>query len=118
MTRRWSMVAKKQLHRGLLAFGLLLALLWVQQQAVLHELSHVVGGSHAATSKSDAPATQAFEQCDECLAFSALGGLAPSPFCVLPSAHGHAVWVAPPSAAVAPVALQLAFRSRAPPSLT
>jgi hypothetical protein len=105
-----SAVVKKLLSRGLLA----LVLLFAQQQAVLHELSHALGG-HAVASKSDAPTTKAFEHCDECLAFSALGGLASSPFCVLPAAHGHAVWVAPPSAAVAPVALQLAFRSRAPP---
>jgi hypothetical protein len=99
--------------RTLLARGVLaLLLVFAQQQATLHWLSHAV----------DSVAQQAKhgpnDVCDECAALAAFGAMAtPTPL-VLALPHGDNALVdvaAPVSIARAP---RLGFRSRAPPVLS
>ncbi len=99
-------------HKRLLARGLLaLLLLFAQQAASLHWLSHAIDATHAKASQGQAPS----EHCDECLALGALGAAAPaSPF-VVPAAAGADPWRAAPHEATPSTPLRLAFRSRAPP---
>jgi len=100
---------KTLLGRGLLA----LALLFAQQTAALHWLSHAVEATHAKAS-NQAPS----EHCDECLALAGLGAAAASSTPVLPASFAqHALYALPPAAA-SPAALRLAFHSRAPPILS
>ena len=105
-----------------LAARLVLAvlLLFAQQQAATHWLSHAgsakasADAKHAAAGNGSSPA----EHCDECLALSALGGAAPSTAPVLP--HGsaqHAVATAP-VATTTPAVPRRAFEPRAPPVLS
>ena len=99
---------KRLLGRGLLA----LALLFAQQQAALHWLSHAIDATHAKASNS-APA----EHCDDCLTLGVLAAGAASTSPVLPVSFAqHALTTTPPAMA-SPAALRLAFRSRAPPIL-
>ena len=102
---------KTLLGRGLLA----LALLFAQQQAALHWLSHAVEATQAKASSKTAPA----EHCDECLALADIGAAATgSGIPALPASFARHALVALPSVAVAPAALRLAFHSRAPPILS
>ena len=98
---------KKLLARGLLA----LALLFAQQTAALHWLSHAVEATHAKAARGTAPA----DHCDECLALSALGAAATSSTLALPAGFAQHAMVALPAVLPAPAALRLAFHSRAPP---
>lgn len=100
---------KNLLARGALA----LLLLFAQQQAALHWLSHAVEATHAKASSS-APA----EHCDECVALSAFGAAATSAPTPLPVSSAQHALAAPPIVATAPVPLRLGFRSRAPPILS
>lgn len=95
------------LARGLLA----LLLLFAQQTATLHWLSHAVDAVHAKAAQGSAPS----EHCDECVVLGALGAAAaPSPAAFVPSG-GSDFWLAPTQEATSPAPLRLAFRSRAPP---
>jgi hypothetical protein len=100
---------KTLLGRGLLA----LALLFGQQHAALHWLSHAVEATHA---KAGTPAAD--EHCDECLALAGLGAAAPSAAPSFPASVAQHALQAPPAVAVAPAALRLGFHSRAPPILS
>jgi hypothetical protein len=100
---------KVLLGRGLLA----LALLFSQQQAALHWLSHAVEATQAKAGKT-APAA---DHCDECLAFAGIGSAPPSAAGALPLATAQHALIAPRQRAVSPALLRLAFHSRAPPIL-
>ena len=100
---------KNLLARGLLA----LALLFAQQHAALHWLSHAVAATHAKPGGGSA----AGEHCDECLALSALGAAATGTDApLLPAGVAHHALVAASPVAISPAALRLAFQSRAPPT--
>jgi len=99
---------KRLLSRGLLA----LALLFAQQQAALHWLSHAIDATHAKASHS-APS----EHCDECLTLGALGAGATSSSPTLPISFAQHALTTTTAAVDSPAALRLAFRSRAPPIL-
>ena len=101
---------KTLLGRGLLA----LALLFAQQQAALHWLSHAVEATQAKASSKTAPA----EHCDECLALAGFGAAATSSATALPASFAQHALVALPPVSVAPAVLRLAFQSRAPPILS
>jgi len=99
--------------RTLLARGVLaLLLVFAQQQATLHWLSHAVDS--VAQKAKHGPN----DVCDECAALAAFGAMAtPTPL-VLALPHGDNALVdvaRPGSVARAP---RLAFRSRAPPVLS
>ena len=96
------------LGRGLLA----LALLFGQQHAALHWLSHAVEATQA---KAGTPATDL--HCDDCLAVAGLGAAATASAPLLPAACARHALASPLPTADAPAALRLAFRSRAPPIL-
>ena len=98
------------LGRGLLA----LALLFGQQQAALHWLSHAIEATQAKASQKPAPT----EHCDECLALAGLGAGAPSATPALPASFAQHALVALRPAGPAPVELRLGFHSRAPPILS
>ena len=105
----------KHLLKNLLSRGLLaLALLFAQQTAALHWLSHAVDATHAKASHGSAPA----DHCDECLALSALGAAASSAGITLPAGLAQHARVALPPVAPSPAALRLGFHSRAPPILS
>ena len=100
---------KTLLGRGLLA----LALLFAQQQAALHWLSHAVEATKASSKTTPA------EHCDECLALADIGAAATgSGVPALPASFARHALVALPPVSVAPAALRLAFHSRAPPILS
>lgn len=110
---------KSILARGLLGSlaaraVLALAFLFAQHTASLHWLSHAVDATQAKADKSRAPA----DHCDECLTLSALGAGATSGGVELPAAAAQHALLASTSAVASPAALRLAFRSRAPPTLT
>jgi len=110
------MASRSFAFRTLLARGVLaLLLVFAQQQATLHWLSHAVdsvsqNGQKAKHGPNDV--------CDECAALAAFGAMAtPTPL-VLALPHGDNALVdvaRPVSVARAP---RLAFRSRAPPVLS
>ena len=99
------------LARGVLA----LVLLFAQQQAATHWLSHTTAseskfGKHSGSSPA--------EHCDECLALGALGAAATAVAPAVPAcAAQHALHVLP-AAIGRPAALALAYRSRGPPTLS
>jgi hypothetical protein len=97
------------LGRGLLA----LVLLFGQQHAALHWLSHAVEATQA---KASAPATDL--QCDDCLAVAGLGAAATASGPLLPEPFAQHALASPLPTADASAALRLAFRSRAPPILS
>jgi len=107
MTSR-SFALRTLLARGVLA----LLLVFAQQQATLHWLSHAVDS--VAQKAKHGPN----DVCDECAALAAFGAMAtPTPL-VLALPHGDNALVdvaRPVSVARAP---RLAFRSRAPPVLS
>ena len=100
---------KTLLGRGLLA----LALLFGQQQAALHWLSHAIEATQAKASSSPPQ-----EHCDECLALAGLGAGAASATPALPASFAQHALVALRPAGLAPVELRLGFQSRAPPILS
>ena len=100
---------KVLLGRGLLA----IALLFTQQQAALHWLSHAVEATQAKASKTTAPA----DHCDECLALAGIGSAPPSTGATPAVGTAQHALVALPEAAVSPALLRLGFHSRAPPIL-
>jgi hypothetical protein len=100
---------KRLLSRGLLA----LALVFAQQQAALHWLSHAIEATQAKASKPTP-----LEHCDDCLTLGALGAGATSTSPVLPVSFAQHALTTPPPAIASPAALRLAFRSRAPPILS
>ena len=101
---------KNLLARGLLA----LALLFAQQHAALHWLSHAIAATHAKASGGSAVP----DHCDECLALSAFGAAATGTDTpLLPASIAHHALVALPPVAISPAPLRLAFQSRAPPTL-
>ena len=100
---------KQLLARGLLA----LALLFAQQAAALHWLSHAVDATQAKAGTGSAPS----EHCDECLTLGALGAAATATAASLPAMLAQHARVAAPQPVASPAALRLAFRSRAPPIL-
>jgi hypothetical protein len=100
---------KTLLGRGLLA----LALLFGQQHAALHWLSHAVEATHA---KAGSPASD--EHCDECLALAGLGAAAAGTAPALPASFAQHALYSLPAVASAPIAPRLAFHSRAPPILS
>ena len=102
---------KAVLSRSLLA----LALLFGQQHAALHWLSHAVEATQA---KAKASHSTPSEHCDECLALAGLGAAATPTAVALPLAVAQHALVALPPVAVASVALRLGFHSRAPPVLS
>ena len=103
-------LTKNLLARGLLA----LALLFAQQHAALHWLSHAIAATHAKASGGSAVP----DHCDECLALSAFGAAATGADTpLLPAGVAHHALVALAPVAVSPAALRLAFQSRAPPTL-
>jgi hypothetical protein len=93
---------------------LALAFLCVQQAAMLHWLSHSIEATRAKSGK----AAPAVDQCDECLAFSAMGSAATSSDRVPVIEVGSPSLLLPAKQVASPAALRLAFRSRAPPILT
>ncbi|MEP7296366.1 MAG: hypothetical protein ABI702_09260 [Burkholderiales bacterium] len=95
--------------RGLLA----LALLFAQQTAALHWLSHAVEATHA---KAGLPAPG--EHCDECVALAGLGAAAASTAPLLPTSFAQHALHARLPAATSPAAPWLAYHSRAPPILS
>ena len=99
--------------RTLLARGVLaLLLVFAQQQATLHWLSHAVDS--VAQKAKHGPN----DVCDECAALAAFGAMAtPAPL-VLALPNGAAPLVEPAEPASIARAPQLAFRSRAPPVLS
>ncbi len=107
--RATSSPLKTLLGRSLLALALLLG----QQHAALHWLSHAVEATHA---KAGTPAPS--EHCDECLAVAGLGAAATSTSPELPAAPAAHVESARAADARAALAPRLAFRSRAPPTLS
>jgi hypothetical protein len=99
--------------RNLIARGLLaLVLVFAQQEATLHWLSHAIDAT-----QGKAPAgTTADDHCDECLTLGGLAtGATSTPF-QLPQATTQHVLVAASEVATAPSQLRLGFRSRAPPN--
>ena len=100
---------KTLLARGLLA----LALLFAQQTAALHWLSHAIEATRAKASQS-APS----EHCDECVALAGLGAAATPSSAALPSDSAQHVLIALPDAEARAPPLRLGFRSRAPPTLS
>ena len=108
--------SSKHLLKNLLARGLLaLALLFAQQTAALHWLSHAVDATHAKASHGSATPA---DHCDECLALSALGAAAASAGITLPARLAQHARVALPPLAPSPAALRLGFHARAPPTLS
>ena len=107
------MASRSLALRTLLARGVLaLLLVFAQQQATLHWLSHAVD---AVAQKAKHGASDVCDECAALVAFDAMA--APTPL-VLNLPHGGATRVdvaEPASIARAP---QLAFRSRAPPVLS
>jgi hypothetical protein len=101
-------LSKNVIARTLLAVVFLLA----QQTASLHWLSHAIDATHA---KASATTTLLPDHCDECLTLGALGAAAPSQRAALPVGFALHALLAARAAAPSPAALQLAFRSRAPP---
>lgn len=101
-------------HQRLLMHALMaLLLLFMQQQATLHWLSHAVDATHASV-KHPLPAAG----CDECVGMAAFGAAAPVTSLVLPAVPAtHERAQAAQLASIA-TALRLAFRSRAPPVLS
>ena len=97
------------LGRGLLA----LALLFGQQHAALHWLSHAIEATQA---KANTPAPE--QHCDDCLAVAGLGAAATSAAPVLPASFAQHLLASLLSTASAPAPLRLAFHSRAPPILS
>ena len=95
--------------RGLLA----LALLFAQQTAALHWLSHAVEATHA---KAGLPTP--LEHCDECVALAGLGAAAASTTPLLPTSFAQHALCAVPLATPSLAAARLAYRSRAPPILS
>jgi len=107
---------------------LVLVLLFAQHQAATHWLSHTAeslakhgdssvpkhGDSSVAKHGGSSPA----EHCDECLALGALGTANTSAALTLPVCGAHHALMALPPAACTPAALSLAYRSRAPPTLS
>jgi hypothetical protein len=106
--RALSMSLNTLLGRSLLA----LALLFGQQHAALHWLSHAVEATQA---KAGTPATDL--HCDDCLAVAGLGAAATASAPMLPASFARHALTSPLPTADAPSALRLAFRSRAPPIL-
>lgn len=94
--------------------ALALAFLFAQQTASLHWLSHAIDATHAKAGKS----VPAPDHCDECLTLSALGAGATSHSAGLPAPTAQHALLASTAAVASPAALQLAFRSRAPPVLS
>jgi len=107
------MASRSSTLRTLLARGVLaLLLVFAQQQATLHWLSHAVDS--VAQKAKQGPN----DVCDECAALVAFGAMAVPTLPALPLACGESPLVdvaEPASIARAP---QLAFRSRAPPVLS
>jgi hypothetical protein len=101
--------------RNLIARGLLaLALVFAQQEASLHWLSHAIEATQGKASNG----TVAGDHCDECLALGGLAVGATSTPYAFPQEAAHHVLVAASEVAIAPSLLRLAFRSRAPPVLS
>ena len=97
------------LSRGVLA----LLLLFAQQHAVLHWLSHSIEATHA---KAGTPTGA--DHCDECLGLAAMGAGATSSAPLLPLAAARHAIAAHLLLAQAPQLLRLGFHSRAPPILS
>ena len=100
---------RKLAARGVLA----LLLVFAQQHALLHWLSHSIEAVQAKA--GSAPAA---DHCDDCLGMTALGAGATSsapPLLLSSAQHSLAAVVA---LASAPLLLQLGFQSRAPPILS
>ena len=107
------MRAPSQLLKNLFARGVLaLALLFSQQTAALHWLSHAIEATQAKASKPTP-----IEHCDDCLTLGALGAGATSASPVLPVSFAQHTLTTLPPVVASPAALRLAFRSRAPPIL-
>ena len=92
---------------------LALTLLFAQQTAALHWLSHAIEATSAKADSSPTPA----HHCDECLTLSALGAAAAGGDNALPLAAAQHALLSTPLAMPSPAAPWLAFRSRAPPTL-
>ena len=102
------------LLNSLLARSVLaLMLLFAQAQSATHWLSHVAEAKHAKPS-----GTTPAEHCDECLALSALGAAATSASPALPPGTAHHTLAVRPMPSAAPATVWLAYRSRAPPTLS
>ena len=97
------------LGRSLLA----LALLFGQQHAALHWLSHAIEATQA---KASTPAPD--QHCDDCLAVAGLGAAATSSAPALPASFAQHLLASPLPTADAPSVLRLGFHSRAPPLLS
>jgi hypothetical protein len=101
------------LRRVLARSVLALLLLFAQQHAVLHWLSHSIEATHA-----KAPSPTGADHCDECLALGALVAGATSSAPMLPLMSARHSLAAAVALASAPAPLRLGFRSRAPPILS
>ena len=110
------MASRSFAFRTLLARGVLaLLLVFAQQQATLHWLSHAVDSVSQNGQKAKHGPNDVCDECASLAAFSAMAAPAPLAL-VLPHGGSTRVDVAEPtSIARAP---QLAFRSRAPPLLS
>lgn len=101
--------------RQLLAQGVLaLLLLFSQQQAVLHWLSHSIEATRGKANGT--PLAEHY--CDECAALVALGGAAPAATSLLPASTAGDAAATAFSADAAPAIAWPVFRSRAPPILS
>jgi hypothetical protein len=108
------MRASTTLLNSLLARAVLaVVLLFAQQTAALHWLSHAIEATHAKVETGTAPA----DHCDECLALGALGSATPSTPITIPLGTAQHSLAAQPSDILTIALLRLAFRSRAPPTL-
>lgn len=108
------MRSSRSLLKNLLARSLLaLALLFAQQHAALHWLSHAVEATQAKATNGSASA----EHCGECLVLGAHGAAATSGDTPLPANFSLHARAAQPPLAPTLAALRLAYRSRAPPTL-
>ena len=108
------MAATPSMLKKLLArCALALLLVFAQQQASLHWLSHAIDATHA-----KAGSAALADHCDDCLAFAGLAAGATSAQAAPPVAPARHAAIRVPAVAIAPCPLRLGFDSRAPPILS
>lgn len=116
MRHRIPSALKPALWRRCIGFGLLaLLLLFAQQQATLHWLSHAIEATQGDAKQAPPPN----HACDECTALAALGGAMPAPAVApLPALAAEHQRPIAFQALESPSPLRLGYRSRAPPPLS
>ena len=102
------------IRRLTLSALLLLSLLFTQQGALLHELSHWHVSSNSAEAKAEAVSVDT-DFCLDCLAFAQVAGLAQFDLLALPSHEGLGFYFVSETADSVAEASTPALRSRGPP---